>query len=75
LQQVLETRWTAEGWQDSLTGTSDSTGLCRVTGLHHGTIVVSDAQGRLGYAIGWGQRLSKTERIVMKIPDFVLEKP
>lgn len=63
---VPNAKWKAEGWQDSQTGTSDATGLCRISGLHHGTIVVTDEQGRMGFAKTWRQRLVKTERIVMK---------
>lgn len=68
---VPNAKWTAESWKDSLTGTSDAMGLCRITRLHHGTIVVSDEQGRLGFATSWRKRLPKTERIVMKPPRSV----
>lgn len=61
-------KWSAEGWRESLTGTSDANGLCRIRGLHHGSILATDDQGRMGYATAWRHRLSKTENIVLKKP-------
>lgn len=65
---VAGAKWTAEGWNSSLTGTSDTDGLCRIRGLLYGSVLATDEQGRMGYAIAWRQRLSKTENIVLKKP-------